>query len=117
MASLWSSGRRKPPSSVRQAVRKDFDAPQACRATECIEAETALFRAETRTALQRIGEKSTANLLQSQGAWCRLCSMWRSPKATLALYHPEIQFAFLVDRLMLVNLYSTPTEMAKFTSY
>lgn len=33
------------------------------------------------------------------------------------LYQPETQFAFFVDRLAFVNLYSTPTEMAKFTSY
>ena len=31
-------------------------------------------------------------------------------------YQPETQLAFLVDRLAFVNLYSTPTEMAKFTS-
>jgi hypothetical protein len=40
-----------------------------------------------------------------------------APRTQLFLYHPETQFAFLFDRLILVNLYSTPTEMAKFTSY
>jgi len=32
-------------------------------------------------------------------------------------YQPETQFAFFVERLAFVNLYSKPTEMAKFTSY
>lgn len=41
----------------------------------------------------------------------------QTPLAPLLSYHPETQFAFLLDRLILVNLYSTPTEMAKFTSY
>jgi hypothetical protein len=31
-------------------------------------------------------------------------------------YQPETQLSFLVERLMLVNLYSNPTEIAKFTS-
>jgi len=35
----------------------------------------------------------------------------------LSFYQPETQFAFFVDRLALVNLYSRPAEMAKFTSY
>ncbi len=32
-------------------------------------------------------------------------------------YQPESQFAFFVERLAFVNLYSRPTEIAKFTSY
>jgi hypothetical protein len=32
-------------------------------------------------------------------------------------YQPETQFAFFVERLMEVNLYSRPTLKAKFTSY
>lgn len=36
---------------------------------------------------------------------------------SLSRYQPETQFAFLVDRLCEVNLYSIPTEIAKFTSY
>ena len=32
-------------------------------------------------------------------------------------YQPDNQFAFFVDRLIEVNLYSIPTLMAKFTSY
>lgn len=36
-----------------------------------------------------------------------------SPRAR---YQPETQFAFLFDRLILVNLYSAPTEIAKLTS-
>ena len=32
-------------------------------------------------------------------------------------YQPETQFAFLVERLIEVNLYSIPTLKAKFTSY
>ena len=43
-----------------------------------------------------------------------------SPKeelAPLVFYQPETQFPFFVDRLIFVNLYSRPTEMAKFTSY
>jgi len=31
-------------------------------------------------------------------------------------YQPDTQFAFLVDRLIEVNLYSIPTEIPKFTS-
>ncbi len=40
-----------------------------------------------------------------------------SASSASASYQPETQFAFFVDRLAFVNLYSTPTEMAKFTSY
>ncbi len=40
-----------------------------------------------------------------------------TPPSPLSFYHPETQFAFFVDRLALVNLYSRPAEMAKFTSY
>jgi hypothetical protein len=39
-----------------------------------------------------------------------------TPRTPLASYQPETQFAFFVDRLIFVNLYSKPTEMAKFTS-
>ena len=41
-----------------------------------------------------------------------------TPPALLSFpYQPETQFFFvLADRLNLVNLYSIPTEMAKFTS-
>jgi hypothetical protein len=65
-------------------------------------------------------------------AWY-LCARWRkteslpfppleelaplTPLAPPGSYQPETQFAFFVDRFALVNLYSTPTEMAKFTSY
>jgi len=31
-------------------------------------------------------------------------------------YQPDFQFPGLVDRLIFVNLYSIPTEIAKFTS-
>lgn len=31
-------------------------------------------------------------------------------------YQPDSQFVFFIDRLNLVNLYSNPTEIAKFTS-
>ncbi len=31
-------------------------------------------------------------------------------------YQPDTQFAFFVDRFILVNLYCNPTEIAKFTS-
>ena len=31
-------------------------------------------------------------------------------------YQPDTQFAFLVDRLIPMNLYSAPTEMEKLTS-
>ena len=40
-----------------------------------------------------------------------------APLTPLAIYQPETQFPFFVDRLIFVNLYSRPTEMAKFTSY
>ncbi len=48
------------------------------------------------------------------GAPCKTAAL--QAKA-FRLYQPETQFAFFVDRLAFVNLYSTPTEMAKFTSY
>jgi hypothetical protein len=35
----------------------------------------------------------------------------------LLRYQPDDQFPGFVDRLNFVNLYSIPTEMAKFTSY
>jgi hypothetical protein len=39
-------------------------------------------------------------------------------KSAALAYQPEDQLIFLlVERLIEVNLYSTPTEMAKFTSY
>ena len=40
-----------------------------------------------------------------------------TPPTPQLFYQPETQFAFFVNRLALVNLYSRPTEMAKFTSY
>ncbi len=35
----------------------------------------------------------------------------------IARYQPEAQFALWVDRLMPVNLYCAPTEMAKLMSF
>jgi len=51
------------------------------------------------------------------GAKGRASSANTANSASSALYYqPETQFAFFVDRLAFVNLYSKPTEMAKFTS-
>jgi len=39
-------------------------------------------------------------------------------RSAVPAYQPDFQLVFLlVERLIEVNLYSTPTEMAKFTSY
>lgn len=41
-----------------------------------------------------------------------------SASSAVFAYQPDFQFVFLlVERLIEVNLYSSPTEMAKFTSY
>jgi len=68
----------------------------------------------------------SARILRRPVARCFACScardrLARTPQAPLTPllfgYQPETQFFFLsVDRLNLVNLYSIPTEMAKFTS-
>jgi len=46
----------------------------------------------------------------------RLDRPCNSPASRSLRYQPELQFPGLADRLIFVNLYSSPTEIAKFKS-